>query len=460
MAILELIILACCLIAAVVYHVRSRRAQNVVAFFHPYCNAGGGGERVLWCAIRTMQKRIKQDYKYIVFTGDQEASKEQILLKARQRFGIELDPNNIEFVYLRFRRLVEADLYPVFTLVAQALAGGLLALEAVLRVNPYVLIDSMGYPLALPVFKLIGGAKVAAYVHYPTISSDMLKDVQARNFSFNNSRIIVDSFWLTAAKIYYYRAFAFGYWLAGTCADCVMVNGRWTQSHMEDVWRRKDTHIVYPPCDVTNFLNVETVAEQILEETKTVRILSLGQIRPEKNHKLQVDVLAGAREPLKKLGYEVTLSIAGGCRNRDDEKRVNSIKKYAEEKGVSNLIEWHLNIPYEDLLGELSRALISIHTMHNEHFGISVVEGMAAGTIMVSNCSGGPQMDIIRDYKNHNVGYLAADEKEYVAEIVNAVKEGKSKRDTMRKYAKASVERFGEQAFEESWMKEIAKVVA
>lgn len=26
-----------------------------VGIFHPYANAGGGGERVLWCAIRALQ---------------------------------------------------------------------------------------------------------------------------------------------------------------------------------------------------------------------------------------------------------------------------------------------------------------------------------------------------------------------------------------------------------------------
>lgn len=30
-----------------------------VGFFHPYCNAGGGGERVLWCAIRSILKRFE-----------------------------------------------------------------------------------------------------------------------------------------------------------------------------------------------------------------------------------------------------------------------------------------------------------------------------------------------------------------------------------------------------------------
>jgi hypothetical protein len=33
------------------------RLNKTVAFFHPYCNAGGGGERVLWCAINAMQDK-------------------------------------------------------------------------------------------------------------------------------------------------------------------------------------------------------------------------------------------------------------------------------------------------------------------------------------------------------------------------------------------------------------------
>ena len=31
--------------------------ELVIGFFHPYCDAGGGGERVLWCGIRAIQKR-------------------------------------------------------------------------------------------------------------------------------------------------------------------------------------------------------------------------------------------------------------------------------------------------------------------------------------------------------------------------------------------------------------------
>ena len=33
----------------------SRNQKVNVGIFHPYCNAGGGGERVLWCAVRAIQ---------------------------------------------------------------------------------------------------------------------------------------------------------------------------------------------------------------------------------------------------------------------------------------------------------------------------------------------------------------------------------------------------------------------
>jgi len=29
----------------------------LIGFFHPYCNAGGGGERVLWIAVQALQTR-------------------------------------------------------------------------------------------------------------------------------------------------------------------------------------------------------------------------------------------------------------------------------------------------------------------------------------------------------------------------------------------------------------------
>ena len=65
-----------------------RRDKKSVAFFHPYTNDGGGGERVLWCAIRALQEE-SPDAKVAVYTGDA-ATPESLAERAMQRFGVQL----------------------------------------------------------------------------------------------------------------------------------------------------------------------------------------------------------------------------------------------------------------------------------------------------------------------------------------------------------------------------------
>ena len=58
-------------------------------------------------------------------------------------FGTKVIANRIKKItnYSRLRRLVEADLYPRFTMICQTLAGGILALEALWKFNPEVSIQ-------------------------------------------------------------------------------------------------------------------------------------------------------------------------------------------------------------------------------------------------------------------------------------------------------------------------------
>lgn len=105
-----------------------------IGFFHPYCNAGGGGERVLWCAVKAVQSRYAH-VKIVIYTGDLDASPEEILKRAEQRFNIKLtDP--VQFVYLRRRRWVEAEMYPYFTLLGQSLGSIVLGAEALAAFVP------------------------------------------------------------------------------------------------------------------------------------------------------------------------------------------------------------------------------------------------------------------------------------------------------------------------------------
>lgn len=119
---------------------------------------------MLWTAIRDVQKEFPHVV-CVVYTGDTDASKEQILFKvkvrhitsmveitlvililifARQsRFNIELKPQSLAFVYLRKRYLVEDSRYRRLTLLLQSLASMRLGYEAISSLVPDVYFGMM-----------------------------------------------------------------------------------------------------------------------------------------------------------------------------------------------------------------------------------------------------------------------------------------------------------------------------
>lgn len=98
--------------------------------------------------------------------------------------------------------------------------------------------------------------------------------------------------------------------------------------------------MVYPPVDVHLYEKGTKIRNK-----SPATILSVGQIRPEKNHKLQIEVL----QLLKQSNVNVTLTIAGGCRNEEDNQRLENLKNYAAELGVEKYIYWKINITNEEL---------------------------------------------------------------------------------------------------------------
>nr|XP_046259610.1 GDP-Man:Man(3)GlcNAc(2)-PP-Dol alpha-1,2-mannosyltransferase-like isoform X2 [Scatophagus argus] len=453
---------------------KARRAQDggpAVAFFHPYCNAGGGGERVLWCSLRALMHRYP-GVCFVVYTGDQGVTGEQIVEGARRRFNITL-PRPVTFIFLRHRVLVEASSYPHFTLLGQSAGSMFLGWEALTAFVPDLYVDSMGYAFTLPIFRYLGGCKVASYVHYPTVSTDMLSVVRERNPRFNNADFISRNPVLSAVKVLYYCCFALLYGLAGSCSDVVMVNSTWTLGHILALWRCPSrTGVVYPPCDVRAFLDVPLEEEDESEEgweelgqeelrsgqeedagvdRKCHSIVSVGQFRPEKDHQLQIRAFGklldrragtpGGRESLR-------LVLIGGCRNQEDEDRVLMLRGLCQELGVSDRVDFRLNVPFEELKRELVNATIGLHTMWNEHFGIGVVECMAAGTIVLAHKSGGPKLDIVVPYEGGQTGFLADSEDGYAAAMETILTLSLSARLEIRRNARRSVERFSDQEFE------------
>lgn len=67
---------------------RKKRHQLAVGFFHPFTNDGGGGERVLWCAMRAIQEQMP-GLGIVIYTGDP-ATPENLRDRAFKLFGVQL----------------------------------------------------------------------------------------------------------------------------------------------------------------------------------------------------------------------------------------------------------------------------------------------------------------------------------------------------------------------------------
>ncbi|KAF9280632.1 asparagine-linked glycosylation protein [Mortierella alpina] len=427
------------------------KKQNVpyliAGFFHPYCNAGGGGERVLWTAIRDIQQHYPHVIS-VVYTGDTDVNKQEILDRVRSRFNIELDPSLVGIEFLQKRLWVEDAKWPRFTLLGQSIGSMVLGWEALKRVVPDIWIDSMGYAFTYPAARIFGGCQVAAYVHYPIISSDMIGRVASRESGHNNASEVASSSFYTGLKLIYYRCFAVLYAVVGAFAHIVMTNSSWTKAHIDSLWKIKST-VVYPPCDTEAFKDFPLQGRERI-------VVSVAQFRPEKGHGLQLDAMAQLLQNHPEYRQEkgtvknprsVQLVMVGSARNESDERRIQQLKDKAEQLGISDNVTFVVNAPFSELQAWLARSMIGIHAMLDEHFGIGVVEYMAAGLIPIAHDSAGPKMDIVTPYNNQPTGYLATTPQEFAEAIEKVLSADNTIVDMQRRARDSVQERFSEKVF-------------
>ncbi|GJN35316.1 hypothetical protein PR202_gb24071 [Eleusine coracana subsp. coracana] len=279
-----------------------RQPAAAAGFFHPYTNDGGGGERVLWCAVRAVQE-LCPDLPCAVFTGDADASPEGLVARALNRFGVQL-----------------------------------------LRPPQKLLVNKQMRPLERP---------------------------------------------------------------------------------------------VTPPI-----------------------FISVAQFRPEKAHGLQLEAFALALQRLDPSFPKPKLQFVGSCRNKEDLERLHKLKDRSSELHIDELVEFHKDISYRDLVQLLGGAIAGLHSMTDEHFGISVVEYMAAGAIPIAHKSAGPMMDIVLDEDGHQTGFLASEVEEYTEAIIKVLGMPEPERQEMAAAARKRAQRFSEQRFHEDFTEAVRPILS
>ncbi|KAK3371193.1 glycosyltransferase family 4 protein [Lasiosphaeria ovina] len=440
--------------------------EGIVGFFHPFCNAGGGGERVLWAAIRATQKRWPKA-KCVVYTGDHDVNKEAILDRVENRFNIHLHPPSVNFIYLSTRHWVLASTWPHFTLAGQSLGSVVLAWDAFSLLVPDIFVDTMGYAFALGLSKfLFRDVPTAAYVHYPTISTDMLESldpgsaVGGQGVNAGQGRGTKG-----AVKKMYWHLFAKVYSWMGASVDVVMTNSSWTQAHIQKLWGplRASTRgadpiaVVYPPVAVRE-LEHEVEVSAASEGRREKVVLYIAQFRPEKNHQLVVQAFAEFLKTGSAAAQSARLMLLGSVRDDADSKRVYKLRLLVNELHIRDRVDFHLDASWPEILDWLRRASVGVNGMWNEHFGIGVVEYQAAGLISVVHNSGGPKLDIVVDINGEPTGFHATTSTEFAEGFEKAL--SLPNPSAVRLRARESAKRFTEEEFARRWTAQMEKLVA
>jgi len=231
------------------------------------------------------------------------------------------------------------------------------------------------------------------YMHYPTFSLWYLNPV--------NVKYLKSLFW----KTYFIPYYTVQKHLIRKITGLILTNSKFSQKAIRKHVHRKSI-VVYPPVNIKPYVKA---SKNVKREDIVVTI---GRFTPEKKYE---DILEIASKTPK-----IKYVIIGSVSNKLNKQYFNKIRSMASRLKLKNVFLMP-NLPFEDKLKVLSRAKVYLHTMVNEHFGIAIVEGMAAGLVPVVHMSGGAWEDILDGKQGvHGYAFRNLDEAaEYIENLVS-----------------------------------------
>ena len=212
------------------------------------------------------------------------------------------------------------------------------------------------------------------YVHYPTFSEFESVDI---NVKYSRSL-----FWRTYISIY---KLLHGFFASYLKTGVLITNSTYSKKALMKHAGRTPL-VIYPPVEV------EAFAKAAMGSGRQNLVVSVGRYSPEKNYE---NVLQVAKH-LRNVQFSVVGAFSGG-------KSANYYQKFRSKTADEQLanVELLKALDFNDLLKLYGKAKIYLHSMKDEHFGITIIEAMAAGLVPVVYRGGGPWEDILKAKQGH-----------------------------------------------------------
>jgi alpha-1,2-mannosyltransferase len=206
-------------------------------------------------------------------------------------------------------------------------------------------------------------------------------------------------------------------------------------------------------------IDVSTSSERKRENL----IIYVAQFRPEKNHSLVLRAFAKYYHSTadKTVSAErPRLVLIGSVRsNTSDNIHIYNLRLQVRELKIYEATTFICDASFSVVLQQMQKASIGVNGMWNEHFGIGVVEYLAAGLIPVVHDSGGPKLDIVVPFKGEPTGYYAETDEQFATAFGSVFKMSDAKRLEMRLRNREAAKRFTEEAFARKWIAEMEQLV-
>jgi len=353
-----------------------------IAVVHHSLNSCGGGERL---CLNVMEALRSEGHEILLATTEPTDWG-----RVERAFGRCFEPD--EEIRLLPVRLRAFGIY-------QRMATGFLVHR--LHEKADIVINTHGDMVAAPCH--------ITYVHYPTFA--LLE--QARDVRVKYRKNFFWRFYFAPYQIAQVRL-----WRFYMDRTIILTNSYFSKNVIKEKIGR-DAVVIYPPVDLKAFRPGK----------KEELVLTVGRFTWEK----RLDLVPRIAELVPEARFVIAGSTAIGSG-----EIIRRIKRY----GADN-VEVRTDISLDELRELYAKAKIYLHVMAAEHFGISVVEGMASGCVPIVHKSGGPWLDIT-ERGRYGFGF------ESLGEAASLIRRLLSDEELWAEYSKKAVQRaqlFSEEAF-------------
>src|ERR687892_235929 len=197
----------------------------------------------------------------------------------------------------------------------------------------------------------------------------------------------------------YFEILKYGYWNLMRNSK-VITNSEFSRRAIVNAFGLDNIYILSPPIDIETFRNVELMANG--DDERNDIILVISRIAPHK----KIENAIKLAKILKDNNIGKEMKIVGNLYYYFFDY-YSELKQMVLDLGLTDYITFEINASLDKLLSIIRESRIYFHPMVGEHFGMAVLEAMAAGLIPVVPNEGGLTEFVPQEYQFNTIEQAA-----------------------------------------------------